>query len=171
MQLLITVVWIALTAAASPRESGITQVTLLLDGVHTDADGRVIGEALSKIPNIKVATRATAKKPEVVVVPLAGATYDLGDLAKTVAKTETPNRAKGALSAALVLVYKLRDGTTADELAKDFKPACAKLKGVVAEKCRLDPDAKKLYIRLSDDGGAKLAEIKAAFPGLTLSPD
>jgi len=172
MQFLIaTALSILPTAPASPPDRGITQVLLRIEGIHADEDGAAVEKALSSIPNVKTVNRPSPTKPTIIVVPLMGANYDVGDLAKTVANTKTPNRAKGAPGAVLVLSYKLREGTTAEELAKVFEPACAKLKGVDAKRCRLDAEAKKLHIRLSDEGGAKLAEIKAAFPGLELSPD
>jgi hypothetical protein len=142
----------------------IEQVTLRLEGVHSDEDGVAIMDALARVSNIKVATRPTAQNPTVILVPLEGATYDLGDLARTVAGTKTPNRPKGAPSAALLLTYKARDSEAA--LARDLETTCAKLKGVDAKKCRLDTQKKEFQIKLDDKGSAKLADIKSAFPGL-----
>src|SRR5262249_54899351 len=144
----------------------ITQVTLRIDGVHSDEDGVAIVDALRQVPNIKVATRPTTKNPTVIVVPLEGAKYDLGDLARTVAGTKTPNRDKGAPSTALLLTYKERDGEAAAALARDLKTTCARLKGVDAKKCRFDTQKKEFQIKLDDKGGAKLADIKKALPGL-----
>jgi hypothetical protein len=158
----------ALATVAGPvqaRADRITQVTLRIDGIHGDEDGVAIVSALSKVPNIKVATRPTVRNPTVILVPLEGAKYDLGDLARTVAGTKTPNRAKGAPSAALLLTYEGLDGGSA-ALARDLKRICARLKGVDAKRCRLDTQRKELQIKLDDKGGAKLADIKATFPGL-----
>src|SRR5262249_55489864 len=108
------------------------------------------------------ATRPTAQHPTVIVGPLSGATYDLGDLALTVAGTKTPNQAKGTPSASLLLTYKERDR----EAAENLETICAKLKGVDAKKCRRDTQKKEVQITLDDKGGAKLADIKTAFPSL-----
>jgi hypothetical protein len=155
-----------LTGPVQTRADQIAQVTLRIDGVHSDEDGVAIAAALSQVPNIKVATRPTAQNPTVIVVPLEGAKYDLGDLARTVGGTKTPNRAKGAPSTALLLTYKERDGEAAASLARDLKTICAKLEGVDSKKCQLDIQKKEFQIKLDDKGGAKLADIKAAFPGL-----
>jgi hypothetical protein len=154
-----------LTGPLQARADQIEQVTLRIEGVHTDEDGMAIMNALAKVPNIKVATRPTAQNPTVILGPLEGAKYDLGDLARKVAGTQTPNRRKGAPSAALVLTYKERDGEAA-ALARDLKTICAKLEGVDAKKCRLDTQNKEVQIKLDDRGGAKLADIKKALPGL-----
>jgi hypothetical protein len=146
--------------------NGIAQVSLHIDGVHTDADGAAVMDALRIIQNMKVAQRPTAKNPVAVVVPLDGAKYDLGDLARTVASAKTPNRTKGAPSAALILRVKSSDGG-ADALAKTFEKTCASLKGVDARKCRLDSEKKEARIALTAEGGAKLADIMAAFPGFS----
>src|SRR5262249_11229087 len=95
---------------------------------------------------------------------LRGATYDLGDLAQTVAGTKTPNQAKGTPTASLLLTYKERDHEATLSLARHLETICAKLKGVDAKKCRLDTQKKEVQIKLHDKGGAKLADIKTAFP-------
>src|SRR5260370_22264032 len=125
------------------RADQIEQVTLRLEGVHTDEDGVAIMDALAKVPNIKVATRPTAQNPTVILVPLEGANYDIGDLARTVAGRKTPNRRKGDSSAVLVLTYKERDGEAAAALARDLKTICAKLEGVDAKKCQFDTQKKE----------------------------
>jgi hypothetical protein len=155
-----------LTVPLQARAYQIEQVTLRIEGVHTDEDGVAIMDALAQVPNIKVATRPTAQNPTVILVALEGAKYDLGDLARTVAGTKTPNRLKGAPSAALVLTYKARDGEAAASRARDLKTICAKLEGVDAKKCQLDTQKKEFQIKLDDKGGAKLADIKKALPGL-----
>jgi hypothetical protein len=155
----------ALTGPPQARADQIEQVTLRLEGVHGDEDGVAIMDALARVPNIKVARRPTAQNPTAVLVPLEGAKYDLGELARTVAGTRTPNRAKGAPSAALLLTYK-EGGGEAAALARGLETVCAKLKGVDAKKCRLDMKRRELQIKLDDKGDAKLADIKAAFPGL-----
>ena len=48
------------------------------------------------------------------------------------------------------------------------EPAFAKLQGVEVKGSKLDTKAKEIRIRLGGKGGAKLADIKAAFPGLAL---
>src|SRR5262249_44968123 len=120
------------------RADQIEQVTLRLEGVHSDKDGAAIMAALARVPSIKVASRPTAQNPTVILVSLDGARYDLGDLARAVAGTQTPNRARGAPSAALLLTYKAGDGKAA-ALARDLETTCTKLNGVDAGKCRLDP--------------------------------
>ena len=154
------------TAPLQARADGIEQVTLRLEGVHTDEDGEAIMDALKQVPSLKVASRPTAQNPTVILVSLEGAKYDVGDLARTVAGAKTPKRAKGAPSAALLLTYKARDGEAAAALARDLETTCAKLKGVDAKKCRLDTERREFQIKLDDKGDAKLADIKAAFPGL-----
>jgi hypothetical protein len=148
------------------RADQMEQVTLRIEGVHTDEDGVAIMDALAQVPDIKVATRPTAQNPTIILAPLEGAKYDLGDLARTVAGTKTTNRLKGAPSAALLLTYKEPDSEAAAARARDLKMICAKLEGVDAKKCQLDAQKKELQIKLDDKGGAKLADIKKAFPGL-----
>jgi hypothetical protein len=155
-----------LAGVAQAQADQLTQVTLRIDGVHSDEDGVAIAAALSQVPNLKVATRPTAQNPTVIVVPLDGAKYDLGELARTVAGAKTPNRAKGAPSASLLLTYKERDDDAAAAPARSLKTICARLEGVDAKKCQLDVQRKEVQIKLEDRGGAKLADIKAAFPGL-----
>jgi hypothetical protein len=145
----------------------ISQVTLRIDGVHDDNDGIAIMDALRQLPNIKVANRPTAKDPSTALVPLDGASYDIGDLARAVAAAKTPNRAKGPPSAWLVLSYKGHEERGMEEaLARSLELSCSKLKGVDAKKCRLDTKRKEVRLKLDDVGGAKLADITAAFPGL-----
>jgi hypothetical protein len=159
---------IALAFVAGPptaRADEMEQITLRLQGVHSDEDGVIIMEALARVPNIKVATRPTAQNPTAIVGPLDGAKYDLGDLARTVAAARTPNRAKGAPSTALLLSYQA-DGERTEALARNLESICAKLKGVDSKNCRFDAQKKEFQIKLDDKGGAKLSDIKAAFPGL-----
>src|SRR5262249_38304760 len=145
--LLLTAVVLALQVAPSQARAGhITQVTLRIDGVHSDEDGAAILKAIREIPSLKVAIRPTTKNPVAIVVPLRGASYDVGDLARAVADARTPNRDKGAPSAALVLSYKPREGGTVTEesLARTLEAVCAKLKGVDAKKCKLDAARKEI---------------------------
>lgn len=159
---------VALAFLAGPpkaRADEMEQITLRLKGVHSDEDGVTIMEALARVPNIKVATRPTTQNPTVILVPLDGAKYDLGDLARTVAAARIPNRAKEAPSAALLLSYQA-DGERAAALARNLETICAKLKGIDAKNCRFDAQKKELEIKLDDKGGAKLVDIKSSFPGL-----
>jgi hypothetical protein len=158
---------LAILACCLPaRADQITQVTIRIAGVYNDDDGVAIMDALRQVPNIKVANRPTAKNPFTTLVPLDGATYDVGDLARAVAAAKTPNRAKGPPSAWLVLSYKGRDRAAEEALALTLEPTCSKLKGVDAKRCKLDTQQKKVLLKLDDNGGAKFSEITAAFPGL-----
>jgi hypothetical protein len=153
--------------AVLARADGVTQVTLRIDGVHNDEDGVAIAAALSRIPNIKLATRPTAQNPTVIIAPLERAGYDLGDLARAVAGTQTPNRAKGTPSAALVFTYQEYVGGAAAPLVRDLQTTCARLAGVDAKKCRFDVQKQEFQIKLDDHGGARQADIQAVFPGLS----
>ncbi|SRR5260370_4593856 len=160
----------ALAVLACATQARAEQVTLRLEGVHADEDGKAITAALSKAESVKVATSPTKDQP-VAVVAFDPAKVDVGELARLVAGAETPNRSKGAPSATLVLKYQRLDGSAAaDEvyLPKKVEEAFARLKGVDAKKCRLDTKTKELHIRLDDQGGARLADIKKGFPGLSL---
>jgi hypothetical protein len=53
-----------------------------------------------------------------------------------------------------------------EALARSLELSCSKLKGVDAKKCRLDTERKEVRLKLDGVGGAKLADITAAFPGL-----
>src|SRR5262249_34838948 len=66
-----------LAGSLQARADQIEQVTLRLEGVHSDEDGVAIMDALARVPNIKVATRPTPQNPTVILVPLDGAKYDL----------------------------------------------------------------------------------------------
>jgi len=158
----------AVLVAAAPARAD--QVTLRIDGIHADADGEAIAKALTDVASVKVTTAATKEKPMAVVTFDAKKT-DVGDIAQAVAATKTPNREKGAPAAILILGYERLDGSAAaDEqyLPKKVEAAVEKLKGVDAKGCKLDFKQKQLLIKLDEKGGAKLADIKAGFPGLTL---
>lgn len=51
-------------------------------------------------------------------------------------------------------------------MARSLELTCAKLRGVDAKRCKLDTERKEVHLKLDDNGGAKLVEITAAFPGL-----
>ena len=155
-----------IAGAVQARAEELTQVTLRIDGVNSDEDGLAIMHALRRVPNMKVANRPSAENPTVILVPLQGAKYDLGDLARAVAGTRMPVQAKGTPSAALALTYKEPDGEAVASLGRDLETICAKLKGVDARKCQFDTSKKEIQIKLDDKGGARLADIKAAFPSL-----
>jgi len=159
---------LAVLAIAVPTRA--EQVTLRIEGVHADADGDAIAKALAELPTVKVATTPTKEKPTAVLTCDVEKT-DVGEIAKSVAAAKTPNRDEGVPSAILVLGYERLDGSAAaDEvyLPKKVDAAFAKLKGVDAKQCKLDTKQKQLLIKLDDKGGAKLADVKAGFPGLSL---
>jgi hypothetical protein len=159
-----------LTVLAWTAQAYADQVTLKIEGVHSDDDGIAITNALRQLPTAKVASKPTQKNPTTVVA-FDLQKLDVGDLAVAVAGTKTPNQAKGAPSATLVLNYKRNDrNALADEvvLPNIVEPVLPKLRGVDAKQCKVDTKAKQLHIKLDDKGGAKLADIKAAFPGLEL---
>jgi hypothetical protein len=166
-----TLVLVIVTALVGAAQVQAEQVVLRLGGVHTDADGQAIADALAALPTVKVATKPTAKEPTAAVAFDPEKT-DVGDLAKVVAGAKTPNRDKGTPTAVLVMRYERLDGNAlADEvfLPKRVEEGFGKLKGVDAKKCKIDFKARELHLALSDQGGAKLAEIKKGFPGLQLS--
>jgi hypothetical protein len=157
-----------LAVLAWAGEGQAEQVTLQIDNVQSDDEGWAITRALARLPDVKVAQRVTKEKPTAVVA-FDPAKADVGDLARVVAQTETARRDKFA--ATLVLSYKRLDTkAAADEavLPGLVEPAFAKLRGVDVKGSKLDTKAKEIRIRLDGKGGAKLADIKAAFPGLTL---
>ena len=83
----------------------------------------------------------------------------------------TVSRGPDKFSGTLVFSYKRLDAkAAADEtiLPGIVEPALAKLQGVEVKGSKLDIKAKEVRIRLDGKGGAKLADIKAAFPGLAL---
>jgi hypothetical protein len=94
----------------------IPMVRLRIDGLSSDDDGKAVMKALSLVPNIKVATRPTMKDPTILVGPLRGATYDLGDLAKAVAGVK-PSGTKHSASTSLVFDFRPRDGKIVSEAA------------------------------------------------------
>jgi hypothetical protein len=142
------------------------QVTLRLDNVPSDEVGQQISRALGKISGVKVSGKITKDEPTARVT-FDPDKADVGDLARAVADVKTAGREKP--SARLVLGYKRSD----DSLIKDdeFVPryaerALAKLKGkgVDGKDWKLDTKKREVHIRLEEKGGAKLADIKAAFP-------
>lgn len=139
-------------------------------GIMSDKDGIAVMHALRNIPNSKVVNRPTAKDPFTTLVPLAGASYELGDLARLISAVKTPSRASVAPSASLVISYKRQGDAAAIEqtLARTLERTCARVTGVDAAKSKIDTRRKEIYVKLNDKGGAKLAEIKAAFPGLNV---
>jgi hypothetical protein len=155
----------ALAWAAGARAE---QVTLRFGGVATDEVASAIGDALHALPSVKLAGKPTKEHPTASVAFDAKQT-DVGAMARAVAGVKAPD--KGAPSTTLVLHYERLDtNPLADEafLPKVVEPAFANLKGADAKGCQLDTKAKELRIGLDAKGGAKLAEVKAAFPGLAL---
>jgi len=156
----------AILALAAPATTGAQQIPMVklrIEGIRSDEDAKAVMDALIHMPNAKVANRLTVRDPVVLVGPLQGAKWDLGQLAQTVAEAKTPSRSKGVPSASLILTCSAKRD---EALARNLEATCAKLKGVDAKKCKLDPKRKEVHIKLDDRGGAKWAEIKAAFPGL-----
>jgi hypothetical protein len=146
------------------------QVTLRLEGLQKDEVGGAVGDALGKLPSMKVTGKPTKEKPAAVVT-FDPKEADVGDMARAVAGIKTGDPDLGAPATILVLHYERLDtNPLADDvfLPKVVEPAFGKLKGADAKKCKLDAKEKELQIRLDPKGGAKLAEIKAAFPGLSL---
>jgi hypothetical protein len=95
-------------------------------------------------------------KNPVAVVEINPAKGDVGELAKAAAGAETPHRAKGAPSATLVLNaprVKATDGKKVKEVLKNVKGVDANASAV---------RGKTIQVKLSDEGGAKLADIKKA---------
>ena len=157
-----------LAVLACVGEGQAEQVTLQIANVQSDDEGWAITRALARLPDVKVAQRVTKEKPTAVVA-FDAAKADLGDLARAVAQTETTRRDKFA--ATLIVSYKPLDATAAaDEavLRGLVEPAFAKLQGVDVKGSKLDAKAKEIRIQLDGKGGAKLANIKAAFPSLAL---
>jgi hypothetical protein len=149
-------------------EGQAEQVTLQINNVQSDDEGWAITRALARVPDVKVAQRVTKEKAAAVVA-FDPAKADVGDLARAVAQTKTGRQDK--FSAILVFSYKRLDAkAAADEtiLPGIVEPALAKLQGVEVKGSKLDIKAKEVRIRLDGKGGAKLADIKAAFPGLEL---
>jgi hypothetical protein len=146
------------------------QVTLRIEGIHADADGEAVAKALADLVSVKVTATATKEKPDTVLTFDPKKT-DVGEIAQAVAGTKTPNRDKGAPAAILVLGYERLDGSAAGDeqyLPKKVEAAVEKLKGVDAKGCKLDFKQRQLLLKLDDKGGAKLADIRAGFPGLQL---
>jgi hypothetical protein len=157
-----------LAVLAWAGEGKTEQVTLQIDNVQSDDEGWAITRALARVPDVKVAQRVTKEKP-VAVVAFDPAKADVGDLARAVAQIMTGRQDKFA--ATLVFSYKRLDTkAAADEavLPGIVEPAFAKLQGVEVKGSKLDTKAKEIRIPLDGKGGAKLADIKAAFPGLAL---
>ena len=148
---------LALAVQSTTRAQQIPMVKLRIEGIRSDEDAKAVMDALIHVPNTKVANRLTVRDPVVLVGPLQGAKWDLGQLAQTVAEAKTPSRAKGVPSASLILTYKGQSDSAKREeaLAQNLEATCAKLKGVDAKKCKLDPKRKEVYIKLDDKGGAK----------------
>ena len=157
-----------LAVLAWAGEGQAEQVTFQIDNVQSDDEGWAITRALARLPDVKVAQRVTKEKP-VAVVAFDPAKADVGDLARAVAQIQTGRRDK--FSTTIVLRYKRLDAkAAADEtvLPGIVEPAFAKLQGVEVKGSKLDTKAKEIRITLDGKGGAKLADIKAAFPGLAL---
>jgi hypothetical protein len=144
------------------------QATLALDGISSDDDAKVVAGALGKIESVKVTTTPTKDKP-VAVVTFDASKTNIGDLAKVVAAAETSGRDKTKPAATLVVKYMRLDGSAAPDetfMPQRFLNGVAKLKGVDAKKSRLDIKNQQFHLRLDEQGGANLADIKKGFPGI-----
>jgi hypothetical protein len=96
-----------------------------------------------------------------VVVDIDSSKGDVGDLAKAAADAETPHRAKGAPTVALILPgggLKKGDDAKLAEALEGVKGVDAKASSV---------RGKAVIVKLDDKGGAKLADIKKALAKVT----
>jgi hypothetical protein len=149
-----------------PLAACAEEVTLRIDNVSSDDAGLEITRALAKVPGVKVSRKVT-KDESVARLAFDPATADVGDLARAVAGVKTSGREKPA--ARLVLGYQRFDDSLIPDnefLPPRIEQALAKLKGkgVDGKDWKLDTKNREVHIRLEAKGGAKLADIKAAFP-------
>lgn len=142
------------------------QVTLRIDNIPSEAAAQDINRALAQIPGVNVSEKATRDKPAALVA-FDPAKADVGDLARAVAGVKTAAAEKP--SARLVLGYRRFDDSLLEDaeiVSPRVKQALAKLKGkgVDSENWKLEAKSHEVHIRLEEQGGAKLADITAAFP-------
>jgi hypothetical protein len=157
----------ALTGSASARAE---QATLQIEGIQSPADAAVVTEVLRSVSAVTVATAPTQEKP-IALIKFDPQKADVGDLARATAGAKTANHEKMPPTTTLVLRYARLDANAlSDEvyLPGRVEPVFAKLRGVEASKCKLDTRQKQILLRLDPKAGARLAEIKKAFPGLSV---
>jgi copper chaperone CopZ len=158
--------WLSGFAFLWPLVACAEEVTLRIDDVPSDDAGQEINRALGDVPGVKVSGKVTKDEPTARVT-FDPAKADVGELARAVAGVKTSGREKP--SARLVLGYKRSDDTALkdDEVVPRYvEQALAKLKGkgVDGKGWKLDTKNREVHIRLEEKGGAKLADIKSAFP-------
>src|SRR5262245_38512636 len=149
-----------------PLAACAEEMTLRIDHVPSDEAGQEISRALGDVPGVKVSGKVTKDEPTARVT-FDPAKADVGDLARAVAGVKTSGRQKP--SARLVLGYERSDDTALDDdefVPRYVEQALAKLKGkgVDGKDWKLDTKNREVHIRLEEKGGAKLADVKAAFP-------
>ncbi len=124
--------------------------------------------ALGEVPGAKVQgkiSKGTGKEEIApVTVNLDTDKADVGDLAKAANAAETPHRGEvGAPSTYLIL----EAPAVTKEDAKRISAALKDVKGVEAKGTHTDVKKKEIHVKLSDKGGAKLADIQKALADYT----
>lgn len=111
----------------------------------------------------KVALKATKEESQSVSVNLDTAKADVGDIAKAICACDTPHKAKVAPGVALIVSA---PALTADNKAK-IKDALKNVKGVDGAETKCDVKKQEIYVHLSAQGGAKVADINKALADFT----
>lgn len=135
-------------------------VKVKLDGVVCGMCAKKLVGDMNKVG--KVTTSPTKDKPT-ATVDLDLKKKDVGDLAKAIADCQTPHRSTTAPAATLIVEVK---GLTEDN-AKKLGASLEKVKGIDAKASSADAKAKTVSVKLADEGGAKLEDIKKALEEMT----
>jgi copper chaperone CopZ len=145
----------ASTALAEP-------VKFKVSGVLCPGCAGAVTNAVVTLPAVKIKEDPSKAKP-ILVLDIDTKKSDVGDVAKAIAAAETPHKDTEAPGATLIIEVK----ALTDANAKKVGDALSKVKGVDAKASKGVVAEKAIYVKLSDEGGAKLAEIKKALESLT----
>jgi len=142
-------------------------IQLLITGSHCNKCGDKIAAALGEVNELRVKApirKGKGDQGEVKVdVKIEPAKGDLGDIARAVAAADTPHRAKSAPTTTLLLKAPNLNEDNAKGVAEILKD----VKGVEGQGSSADVKGQMIHVRLSDKGGAKLAEIQKALAEYT----
>jgi len=151
---------VAITALMLPEgmaRADQEKATLLVTHLYCFGCSSKVAEALQGVPGVRFQGKIAPgrDKPVRAIVQLDTARSDIGDVAKVVAAAPTPHRDKAAPTTAIAL-QSAGDAATEQKVQE----ALRKVKGVDAMASKVVRG--EIHVKLSDQGGAKLADIRNA---------
>jgi len=154
-------VFLAAVAFLWTAQTQAESLKLELHGIHCAGCAGALTESMSKVPSVKVVEKPAKKllsTTSLTILDIDWGKADLGELAKTIADTETTHRAKEIPSSFLILDAPSLTKTNAAKLEDALKG----VRGVDAKGSKTDLKKKEIHLKLDGRGGAKMAEVQKA---------